>query len=51
ILLGKRTFWDSLTATQICDPSLLASEGWAPETETLERLAEMARLRRPRLPV
>ncbi|TPL80674.1 NAD-dependent epimerase/dehydratase family protein [Mesorhizobium sp. B2-3-12] len=51
ILLGKRRFWDSLTATQICDPSLLASEGWAPETETLERLTEIARLRKPGLPV
>ncbi|QND59348.1 NAD-dependent epimerase/dehydratase family protein [Mesorhizobium huakuii] len=44
ILLGKRTSWDSLTATQICDPSLLVSEGWLPETGTLERLAETARL-------
>ncbi|WP_095198604.1 UDP-glucose 4-epimerase family protein [Mesorhizobium carmichaelinearum] len=44
ILLGKRTSWDSLTATQICDPSLLVSEGWLPETGTLERLAEIARL-------
>lgn len=43
-LLGKRTFWDSLTAAQICDPSLLVSEGWLPETGTLERLAEIARL-------
>jgi UDP-glucose 4-epimerase len=44
ILLGKRASWDSLTATQICDPSLLVSEGWLPETGTLERLAEVARL-------
>ncbi|WP_027053497.1 NAD-dependent epimerase/dehydratase family protein [Mesorhizobium erdmanii] len=44
ILLGKRTAWDSMTATQICDPSLLVSEGWLPETGTLERLAEIARL-------
>ncbi|MER8810187.1 NAD-dependent epimerase/dehydratase family protein [Mesorhizobium australicum] len=50
-LLGERMFWDSLTATQICDPSLLASEGWAPETSTLERLTEIARLRDPRRPV
>ncbi|TPK81221.1 NAD-dependent epimerase/dehydratase family protein [Mesorhizobium sp. B2-4-13] len=50
-LLGKRMFWDSLTATQICDPSLLASEGWAPEASTLERLTEIARLRNPRRPV
>ncbi|MER9652426.1 NAD-dependent epimerase/dehydratase family protein [Mesorhizobium sp. M0152] len=44
ILLGKRTFWDSMTATQICDPSLLISQGWTPESGTLERLAEIARL-------
>ena len=44
VLLGKRTSWDSMTATQICDPSLLVSEGWPPETGTLERLAEIARL-------
>ncbi|TPL92828.1 NAD-dependent epimerase/dehydratase family protein [Mesorhizobium sp. B2-3-10] len=50
-LFGKRMFWDSLTATQICDPSLLASEGWAPEASTLERLTEIARLRNPRRPV
>ncbi|ESY81449.1 epimerase [Mesorhizobium sp. LNHC221B00] len=43
ILLGKRMFWDSMTATQICDPSLLASEGWLPEAATLERLAAIAR--------
>ncbi|MFB9983407.1 NAD-dependent epimerase/dehydratase family protein [Mesorhizobium kowhaii] len=50
-VLGKRAFWDSMTATQICDPSLLISQGWAPETGTLERLAELARLGEPRLPV
>ncbi|QKC84847.1 NAD-dependent epimerase/dehydratase family protein [Mesorhizobium sp. NZP2077] len=44
VLLGKRTSWDSMTATQICDPSLLVSEGWQPETATLEWLAEIARL-------
>lgn len=44
MVLGKRAFWDSLTATQICDPFLLVSEGWLPETGTLERLAEIARL-------
>jgi len=44
ILLGKRIFWDSMTATQVCDPAMLVSEGWLPETGTLERLAEMARL-------
>ncbi|TIN27368.1 MAG: NAD-dependent epimerase/dehydratase family protein [Mesorhizobium sp.] len=43
-VLGRRAFWDSLTAAQICDPALLVSEGWAPETGTLERLAELARL-------
>ncbi|RVA22746.1 epimerase, partial [Mesorhizobium sp. M7D.F.Ca.US.004.03.1.1] len=32
------------TATQICAPALLVSQGWAPETATLERLAELARL-------
>ncbi|MBB6408248.1 NAD-dependent epimerase/dehydratase family protein [Mesorhizobium sangaii] len=48
-VLGKRAFWDSMTATQICDPSLLISQGWAPETGTLERLAELARLPEPRL--
>lgn len=42
-LLGKRTFWDSLSATQICDPSLLTSEGWSPETDTFQRLGEVAR--------
>ncbi|TPN01684.1 NAD-dependent epimerase/dehydratase family protein [Mesorhizobium sp. B2-1-3A] len=44
ILLGKRIFWDNMTATQVCDPAMLVSEGWLPETGTLERLAEMARL-------
>ncbi len=44
ILMGKRTFWDNMTATQICNPRLLESEGWLPETDTLERLAEIARL-------
>ncbi|MER9301489.1 NAD-dependent epimerase/dehydratase family protein [Mesorhizobium sp. M0293] len=43
-LLGKQAFWDSMTATQICDPALLISQGWAPETDPLERLAELARL-------
>jgi UDP-glucose 4-epimerase len=43
-LLGKQAFWDSLTASQICDQSLLVSEGWRPETDTPGRLAEMARL-------
>jgi UDP-glucose 4-epimerase len=48
-VLGKRGFWDSMTATQICDPSLLISQGWVPETGTLDRLAEIARLSKSRL--
>ncbi|BCG96121.1 NAD-dependent epimerase/dehydratase family protein [Mesorhizobium sp. 131-2-1] len=47
-LFGKGRAWQALTATQICDPSLLASEGWAPETDTLEQLAELARRSRSR---
>lgn len=43
-VLGKRRSWDTMTATQICDPSLLVSEGWAPETDTLQRLTDIARL-------
>jgi UDP-glucose 4-epimerase len=35
-----------MTATQICDPSLLVAEGWVPQTDTLERLAELARRHR-----
>ncbi|MDX8516970.1 NAD-dependent epimerase/dehydratase family protein [Mesorhizobium dulcispinae] len=42
-LLGRQASWQALTATQICDPSLLASEGWVPETDTLDRLRELAR--------
>ncbi len=42
-LLGRRASWQASTATQICDPSLLASEGWVPETDTLGRLEELAR--------
>ncbi|RWB56773.1 NAD-dependent epimerase/dehydratase family protein [Mesorhizobium sp.] len=42
-LLGRRASWQALTATQICDPSLLASEGWTPETDTPGRLRELAR--------
>ncbi|MGX7872050.1 NAD-dependent epimerase/dehydratase family protein [Mesorhizobium sp. ORM6] len=48
VLLGKRMFWDSMTATQICDPSLLVSEGWLPETRTLERLSAIARFAKSR---
>lgn len=42
-LLGREASWQAATATQICDPSVLASEGWAPETDTLGRLEELAR--------
>ncbi|ESZ37748.1 NAD-dependent epimerase/dehydratase family protein [Mesorhizobium sp. L2C066B000] len=42
-LIGKRKAWEAMTATQICDPSLLVSEGWAPQTDTLEQLTELAR--------
>ena len=42
-LLGRRASWQAATATQICDPSLLASEGWVPEADTLGRLEELAR--------
>ncbi|WFP62230.1 NAD-dependent epimerase/dehydratase family protein [Mesorhizobium sp. WSM4904] len=42
-LLGRRASWQALTATQICDPSLLMSEGWAPETDTPARLRDLAR--------
>jgi len=45
-LLGKGKAWDAMTATQICDPSLLVAEGWVPQTDTLERLAELARRHR-----
>ncbi|MGX5804477.1 NAD-dependent epimerase/dehydratase family protein [Bradyrhizobium sp. Arg314] len=42
-LLGRQASWQALVATQICDPSLLASEGWTPEADTLGRLEELAR--------
>ena len=42
-LSGRQTSWQALMATQICDPSLLASEGWMPETDTLGRLEDLAR--------
>ncbi|TPN83171.1 NAD-dependent epimerase/dehydratase family protein [Mesorhizobium sp. CU2] len=42
-LLGKGASWRALTASQVCDPSLLASQGWAPEVDTLGRLEELAR--------
>jgi UDP-glucose 4-epimerase len=42
-LIGKAKAWEAMTATQICDPSLLISEGWTPRTDTLEQLTELAR--------
>ncbi|TPL42296.1 NAD-dependent epimerase/dehydratase family protein [Mesorhizobium sp. B2-4-6] len=42
-LLGRQASWQAFMATQICDPSLLASEGWMPETDTPGRLEELAR--------
>lgn len=42
-LLGRRGSWEALVAAQICDSSLLASEGWEQETDTLGRLEELAR--------
>jgi len=42
-LLGKQASWQSLTASQICDASLLVSEGWTPEADTRGRLRELAR--------
>ncbi|MDX8524506.1 NAD-dependent epimerase/dehydratase family protein [Mesorhizobium sp. MSK_1335] len=42
-LLGRQASWQALVATQICDPSLLASEGWTPEAGTLGRLEDLAR--------
>ncbi|TRC97512.1 NAD-dependent epimerase/dehydratase family protein [Mesorhizobium sp. WSM4303] len=43
VLIGKAKAWEAMTATQICDPSLLVSEGWALRTDTLEQLTELAR--------
>ena len=42
-LVGRQASWQALVATQICDPSLLVSEGWMPETDTLGRLEQLAR--------
>jgi UDP-glucose 4-epimerase len=42
-LFGKQTSWRALVATQICGQSMLASEGWEPETDTLGRLEQLAR--------
>ncbi|ESX07984.1 MULTISPECIES: NAD-dependent epimerase/dehydratase family protein [unclassified Mesorhizobium] len=42
-LLGRKAAYDASMATQICDPSLLISEGWMPETDTLGRIEELAR--------
>ncbi|MBZ9990503.1 NAD-dependent epimerase/dehydratase family protein [Mesorhizobium sp. BH1-1-5] len=44
-LVGRQASWQAFLATQICDPSLLISEGWVPETDTLGRLEELARQR------
>lgn len=49
LLIGKRKVWERMTAAQICDPSLLMAEGWAPETNTTGRLREMAQLRKATL--
>lgn len=42
-LSGRQASWQALMAPQICDPSLLTSEGWMPETDTLGRLEDLAR--------
>ncbi|RRH95456.1 NAD-dependent epimerase/dehydratase family protein [Mesorhizobium tamadayense] len=42
-LLGRQASLQALTAAQICDASLLTSEGWIPETDTLGRLEDLAR--------
>ncbi|TGT61403.1 NAD-dependent epimerase/dehydratase family protein [Mesorhizobium sp. M00.F.Ca.ET.170.01.1.1] len=42
-LLGKQASWRAWTASQTCDPSLLVSEGWRPQADTLGRLEELAR--------
>ncbi|TPI16458.1 NAD-dependent epimerase/dehydratase family protein [Mesorhizobium sp. B4-1-3] len=42
-LAGRQAAWQALAATQVCDSSLLASEGWQRETDTLGRLEELAR--------
>ncbi|MBZ9865459.1 NAD-dependent epimerase/dehydratase family protein [Mesorhizobium sp. CA15] len=44
-LSGRRAAWQALVATQVCDSSLLASEGWEREADTLGRLEELARQR------
>ncbi|RWA63663.1 NAD-dependent epimerase/dehydratase family protein [Mesorhizobium sp.] len=45
-VLGKGKAWDALTASQICDPSLLVSEGWIPQADTLDQLTGLARRRK-----
>jgi UDP-glucose 4-epimerase len=45
-VLGKGKAWDALTTSQICDPSLLVSEGWIAEADTLDQLTELARRRK-----
>ncbi|CDX55541.1 putative epimerase/dehydratase [Mesorhizobium plurifarium] len=42
-LAGRQAAWQALMATQVCDSSLLASEGWEREADTLGRLEELAR--------
>ncbi|RWC14058.1 MAG: NAD-dependent epimerase/dehydratase family protein [Mesorhizobium sp.] len=42
-LSGRQASWQALVATQVCDSSLLASEGWMQEADTLGRLEELAR--------
>ncbi|TPI44847.1 NAD-dependent epimerase/dehydratase family protein [Mesorhizobium sp. B2-9-1] len=44
-LSGRRAAWQALVATQVCDSSLLALEGWEREADTLGRLEELARQR------
>jgi UDP-glucose 4-epimerase len=40
--LGKRGFWNNLTAAQVCHPAALISEGWRPETDTFAALKATA---------
>ncbi|MBZ9849659.1 NAD-dependent epimerase/dehydratase family protein [Mesorhizobium sp. CA14] len=42
-LTGRQAAWQALVATQVCDSSLLTSEAWERETDTLGRLEELAR--------
>lgn len=45
-LIGGRHVWETLSVTQICDPSALAATGWDPEPDSLARLENLARSRR-----